>query len=141
MLGHHLARGRAGHILSIGLLVLAGGCGGDDDDDSQGPASTTHTSICTGVGWRDTCSWLMTCSNGRYEVLCSPSSDPELKQAVADAGITLDGTVCACVVDQTVATSVPFDDGFCSDKFDDMDSDRQDKAHAIVNSMCGWTTP
>jgi hypothetical protein len=83
----------------------------------------------------------MTCSNGRYELLCSRSGDPELDEAVDAAGIELDGTTCACVTDEQHAKEVPFDDSYCSSNFDSDDPDRHEKAHVIVNDICGWTTP
>jgi len=114
-------------------------CG--SDSGSSGSTGTVSTGICTGRGWRDTCLWTMTCQKGRYELFCSPPSDPELEQAAEDAGVLLDGTECACVVDETQVTAVPFDDSFCSSNFDTMDADRDDKALVLVNGICGWTTP
>ena len=83
----------------------------------------------------------MTCSKGRFELFCSDPNDPELEQALIDAGITLDGSNCACVVDQERAVSVPFDDSFCSDKFESTDPDRSDKAGTLVRGICSWSTP
>jgi hypothetical protein len=131
------------HALCFAMLLAATSstlaCG--SDSDSAGSAGTTGTGICTGRGWRDTCLWTMTCQKGRYELFCSPPSDPQLEQAAEDAGVLLDGTECACVVDETQVTAVPFDDSFCSSNFDSMDADRDDKALLLVNDICGWATP
>jgi hypothetical protein len=111
------------------------------DSGSSGSTGSASTGICTGKGWRDTCLWNMTCQRGRYELFCSEPSDPELAQAAEDAGVLLDGTECACVVDETQVTAVPFDDSFCSNNFDSTDPDRHDKAQVIASGICGWTTP
>ena len=124
----------------IGALVV-GGCGSDSGGNGTTGNTNTSTGMCVGKGWRGTCHWLMTCGKGRYELFCEPPSDPELEQAVADADIMLDGSSCACVIDEQDAKAVPFDDSFCSSNFDDTDPDRQDKAQVLVNGICGWTTP
>jgi hypothetical protein len=120
-------------------VISALGCG--SDSGATGSTGTSSTGICTGRGWRDTCLWTMTCQKGRYELFCSPPNDPELEQVAADAGIQLDGTECACVVDEQQATAVPFDDSFCSNNFDSTDPERDDKALVIVGDICGWVTP
>ncbi len=120
-------------------------CGSDDGGSTGGAGGTgstgSNTGVCVGTGWRDTCFWSMTCSKGRYELFCSDTNDPELDQALETAGITLDGSNCACVVDQERAQAIPLDESFCSSNFDGQDPDRFDKAHVIVNDLCGWTTP
>ena len=123
----------------IGALVV--GCGSDSGSNGSSGNTSTSTGMCVGKGWRGTCHWLMTCGKGRYELFCEPPSDPELEQAVADADIMLDGSSCACVIDEQDAQAVPFDDSFCSSNFDSTDPDRQDKAQVLVNGICGWTTP
>jgi hypothetical protein len=60
---------------------------------------------------------------------------------VEAAGITLDGSSCACVIDEQHAKAVPFDDSFCSSNFDSSDPDRHDKAQVVASAICGWTTP
>ncbi len=126
-------------VLLVAMSAMLA-CG--SDSGSSGSAGTSSTGICTGKGLRDTCLWTMTCQKGRYELFCStPNSDPELEQLAEDAGVMLDGTECACVVDEQQLTAVPFDDSFCSSNFDTTDADRHDKAQVLVNGICGWTTP
>ena len=129
--------------LAMGLTLLTlVACGNDSDGSGpSNPTGTGSTGICTGKGWRGTCLWTMTCQKGRFELFCEPPSDPELEQAAEEAGVQLDGTECACVVDDTEVMAVPFDDSFCSSNFDSTDPDRQDKAQVLVNGICGWTTP
>ena len=131
-----------GRRLAVLLAAMSATLACGSDSDSSGSAGSASTGICTGKGWRDTCLWTMTCQKGRYELFCSPpNNDPELEQAAEDAGVLLDGTECACVVDETQVTAVPFDDSFCSSNFDTMDEDRHDKAQVVVSGICGWTTP
>lgn len=111
------------------IFLAMSGCGGDDG---------RSTGVCSGQGWRDTCHFLLTCSAGRFELLCTPPFDPELESALADAGVELDGTVCACVVDEREVRAIPYDDAFCSDRFPDGDPDRDDSAAVVVGDLCGW---
>jgi hypothetical protein len=78
--------------------------------DGGSSSSGASTGICTGVGWRDTCDFLMTSSGGRFELFCSAPSDPELEAALSEAGVELDGNSCVCVVDEHDVTEVDFTD-------------------------------
>jgi hypothetical protein len=69
--------------------------------------------------------------------LCS-TNDDNVEARLLEAGVVLDGTTCACVIDDTDIHGVPYDDSFCSNQFDSTDPDRHDKAAARVEAICGW---
>jgi hypothetical protein len=147
--GSGAAKTDAGH----GGATASGGTAGDRADSSVGTGGTTSSGgttgsggtggtidqgLCTGRGWRDTCDWLSTCSGGRFELVCSTNRG-DTEALLADAGIVLDGSTCACIVDNSMVHAVPYDNSFCSDQFQSTDPNRLDSAEALANAMCGWT--
>ena len=120
------------------LVLLSAACAacGSSSDGPNASDSGTIAGVCTANGWRDTCHWLSTCSGGRFELVCS-TNDDELEALLADAGVTLDGSVCACVRDEAMVREVPYDDSFCSDQAGS-GADGLDQGRARVEAICGW---
>jgi hypothetical protein len=119
------------------LAAFTIACGSSDSAGGTGTAGVVSGGVCTGNGWRDTCHWLSTCSGGRFELLCS-TNDDRVEALLQDAGVSLDESSCACIQDESIVTGVARDESFCSDQFNQGDSDRMDKARAHVEAICGW---
>jgi hypothetical protein len=116
------------------LWATCSACGSSSEKSSDSGASA---GICSANGWRDTCHWLSTCSGGRFELVCN-TNDDAFEGLIADAGVTLDGSVCACVRDEATVQEVPYDDSFCSSQFGSGDPNRIDQARARVEAICDW---